>query len=206
MGLEVEAGRIWDSLIARWPNRDYLHAVPLLVGAYTGNWARVEELEKSLAISGLKTYRTEFALQEVARFRRWNADATRKLADELTEEVAQTGTLRLYLQWACHVGLTDLVYTLLERASFTHLFEPGGRPHEMDFGLHALFQRQADEFRGDIRFVRLCARLGLCDYWVKTGRWPDCADEVASIYDFRAEARRLVEAGTAATAPSEVHR
>lgn len=195
MGLEVEAGRIWDNLIARWPDRDYLHVVPLLVSAYTGNWARVDELEKSLATSGLKTSRTEFAAQEVARFRSWNPEATQKLADELTEEVERTGTLRFHLQWACHVGLTALVYALLERASFAHLFEAGGRPHERDFGLHALFQRQAEAFRGDIRFVRLCARLGLCDYWVTTGRWPDCADEVASRYDFRAEARRLVEAG-----------
>ncbi len=43
----------------------------------------------------------------------------------------------------------------------------------------------------DIRFVGLCAKLGLCDYWVKTGRWPDCAELVASDYDFKAEARRL---------------
>jgi adenylate cyclase len=41
----------------------------------------------------------------------------------------------------------------------------------------------------DARFPRLCAKLGLCDYWVKTERWPDCADEVA--YDFKAESRRL---------------
>jgi hypothetical protein len=37
-----------------------------------------------------------------------------------------------------------------------------------------------------------CTRLGLCDYWVKTGRWPDCADELTPYYDFRAEARRHV--------------
>ena len=28
----------------------------------------------------------------------------------------------------------------------------------------------------DPRFVSLCAKLGLCDYWVKTDRWPDCAE------------------------------
>ncbi len=42
----------------------------------------------------------------------------------------------------------------------------------------------------DPRFVGLCAKIGLCDYWVETGHWPDCADTVG--YDFRAEARRLV--------------
>ncbi len=49
--------------------------------------------------------------------------------------------------------------------------------------------------RRDRRFVKLCAQLGLCDYWVKTGRWPDCADEVAPYYDFRAEAQRYVAHG-----------
>jgi hypothetical protein len=41
----------------------------------------------------------------------------------------------------------------------------------------------------DIRFVGLCAKLGLCDYWVASGRWPDCADRAP--YDFKAEAQRL---------------
>ena len=46
----------------------------------------------------------------------------------------------------------------------------------------------------DVRFVSLCAKLGHCHYWVETGNWPDCADEVD--YDFRAEARRLAGATT----------
>ena len=41
---------------------------------------------------------------------------------------------------------------------------------------------------GQMDDVGLCARLGLCDYWVATGRWPDCVDEVATRYDFRASA------------------
>ena len=45
--------------------------------------------------------------------------------------------------------------------------------------------------RQDRRFVRFCAKLGFCDYWLQTGYWPDCADELAPYYDFRAEVRRL---------------
>ena len=41
----------------------------------------------------------------------------------------------------------------------------------------------------DPRFLRLCAKLGLVDYWVGQERWPDCAE--GTPYDFRAEARRL---------------
>jgi hypothetical protein len=46
--------------------------------------------------------------------------------------------------------------------------------------------------RQDIRFVRLCERLGFVRYWSDTDQWPDCAPEVAPWYDFRAEARRLL--------------
>ena len=36
----------------------------------------------------------------------------------------------------------------------------------------------------DVRFPRLCAALGLADYWSKTGFWPDSIE--AAPYDFRA--------------------
>ncbi|HXQ12821.1 MAG TPA: hypothetical protein VN805_17650 [Caulobacteraceae bacterium] len=41
----------------------------------------------------------------------------------------------------------------------------------------------------DVRFMRLCAKMGFCDYRLETDRWPDCVDQVP--YDFRAEARKL---------------
>jgi hypothetical protein len=46
----------------------------------------------------------------------------------------------------------------------------------------------------DRRFPGLCAKLGLCDYWVRTDRWPDCADEDELPYDFKAECSRLAAA------------
>jgi hypothetical protein len=45
------------------------------------------------------------------------------------------------------------------------------------------------ELRNDPRFVRLCARLGLVGFWMATGRWPDCVDEVP--YDFRLQCERV---------------
>ena len=48
-----------------------------------------------------------------------------------------------------------------------------------------LFQASMPELRNDLRFPRLCARLGLVEFWAATGKWPDCADEVP--YDFKAE-------------------
>jgi hypothetical protein len=48
-----------------------------------------------------------------------------------------------------------------------------------------LFQAGMPELRNDPRFARLCARLGLVEFWMATGKWPDCASEVP--YDFKAE-------------------
>ena len=52
-----------------------------------------------------------------------------------------------------------------------------------------LFERGYLAMRQDARFVRLCGRLGLCDYWLDSGHWPDCADELAPYYDFKSAAR-----------------
>jgi hypothetical protein len=44
------------------------------------------------------------------------------------------------------------------------------------------------ELRNDPRFIELCARLGLVEYWTETEKWPDCVDQVP--HDFRAECDR----------------
>jgi TolB-like protein/tetratricopeptide (TPR) repeat protein len=47
--------------------------------------------------------------------------------------------------------------------------------------------------RRDVRFPRLCAALGLADYWRESGDWPDCVDEVAPFYDFKAECAKALQ-------------
>ena len=43
------------------------------------------------------------------------------------------------------------------------------------------------------RFPKLCARLGLAQYWVESGYWPDCAGDVD--YDFKSACRQAVAGG-----------
>ena len=52
-----------------------------------------------------------------------------------------------------------------------------------------LFQASMPELRNDLRFPRLCARLGLVEFWMATGKWPDCAAEVP--YDFKSECAKV---------------
>jgi hypothetical protein len=90
------------------------------------------------------------------------------------------------------MGLTDEIYQLLDQASFDHLFEPASHWSGNDFGLHVIYQSR--RLMLDARFASLCARLGLCDYWVTTERWPDCAADGVLPYDFKAACRRLATA------------
>ena len=45
--------------------------------------------------------------------------------------------------------------------------------------------------RRDPRFMALAARLGLVDYWTRTGKWPDFCSEPGLRYDCKAEAAKL---------------
>jgi hypothetical protein len=107
----------------------------------------------------------------------------RATLDRTRQTVAETGTVQLEMLTYLHaVGLAEEVFRLIEDAPFG--LDPLGavNPGVIFFPPNRPMVR-------DIRFVGLCAKLGLCDYWVKSGRWPDCADQTP--YDFKAEARRL---------------
>ena len=91
---------------------------------------------------------------------------------------------------AVQLGLTEEAFQAAEEASFAHMFETQGPLPAGGWSPGLLFMPQANrDMIEDVRFVGLCAKLGLCDYWLATGKWPDCADQVP--YDFRSEARRL---------------
>ena len=81
---------------------------------------------------------------------------------------------------------------MIDQASFAYVFDPkrlwlGGTIFP---GIIFNVTQNNDMMR-DPRFPRLCSKLGLCDYRVKTDRWPDCAAAGVLPYDFKAEVRRL---------------
>jgi hypothetical protein len=93
----------------------------------------------------------------------------------------------------CALGLADAAFELTDRASFAYMFDPKQRWASGALSGSFIFSRgAASRMMDDVRFVGLCAKIGLVDYWTATERWPDCADAVS--YDFKAEARRLAAA------------
>jgi hypothetical protein len=90
------------------------------------------------------------------------------------------------------MGLVEDVFARLERISFSNIFDEEGAAPAASFSPGVIFLSDLNgSMMDDIRFVGLCAKLGLCAYWDSTDCWPDCAAAVP--YDFRAESRRLAE-------------
>jgi tetratricopeptide (TPR) repeat protein len=56
---------------------------------------------------------------------------------------------------------------------------------------YALFRPWVAPARRDPRFIQLAKRVGLVDYWRKSGEWPDFCSEPDLPYDCKAEAAKL---------------
>jgi hypothetical protein len=110
-------------------------------------------------------------------------DAIRQRADATGHIDPQVAVI------AAELGFIDETFGLLDRCRFG----PCGSARDV-MGTHAyrtllLFPKAYARLRSDPRFVKVCARLGLVEYWLETQHWPDCEAEVP--YDFQFECERL---------------
>ncbi len=109
--------------------------------------------------------------------------------DEPEAHVINTGCVDVSrLVYAAHLGLVEEAYRAAESARLGPVGAGDDVMGPDGYRTHLLFQVGMPELRNDPRFARLCARLGLVEFWTATGKWPDCADEVP--YDFRAECEK----------------
>lgn len=174
-----------------WPDFDWLITAPLSAAALTGDWAEADRL---LALPVAWDEPRFVGVCDLVRFVR-NATpasiAARLAADD--DQVARKGTIGLLsLIVLCAVGAVDAAFALAGRASFAAVFDPDGAPPDNRMLVGVLFGCANSRMRRDVRFVALCGKLGLLDYWHASGRWPDCVAETAPWYDFPAEAARCL--------------
>ncbi|WP_196232988.1 winged helix-turn-helix domain-containing protein [Sphingomonas segetis] len=64
-------------------------------------------------------------------------------------------------------------------------------PSVMAESSYVLFRPALADVRRDLRFMQVAKRIGLIDYWQKSGRWPDFCLDPGLPYDCRQEAARL---------------
>ncbi|HEY2480913.1 MAG TPA: hypothetical protein VGI30_01785, partial [Caulobacteraceae bacterium] len=186
-----EAKVLWDAFRAQWPQSGMVAGAAIAGAIYHRDWERLGLLREG---NLPETESVRGMLWLARNLRDPDRSSLARAVGRAQEDLGRTGTI--HFDWLISLyglGLADEAFELIDRASFAYMFDAeqpwasGSRHGSVLFnvGGNSLMMR-------DARFPRLCAKLGLCDYWVRTDTWPDCADQVP--YDFRAEARRL--AGT----------
>ena len=184
-----------EDYCARWPDNDSIAYVAIWAAAINGDW---DGYDRFVAASRLRIT-TDPNYRGLVWFARNLRDpypqSMARGLEQARQQISRTGALPVdRLASLSQLGLTEEVFGLIDQASFAHVFDETAPGPAGITSPGVIFTCANTAMIDDIRFVGLCAKLGLCAYWVKTERWPDCAGEVA--YDFKAEARRL--AGAAA--------
>lgn len=188
-GSQFEGRVIIKRALEQWPDDHHNTAAMITICAHEGEWATVDRLidPARLALHPLREYHG--MIRWTAAMRDPSPASRRRLLDAVADRVAKTGHMDASAAVAiAEAGFVDDVFDLLERACLG----PSGDPNDMmgdgAYRPFLLFQQPYTALRHDPRFVTLCARLGLVEYWLETQKWPDCADEVP--YEFRAECEK----------------
>jgi TolB-like protein len=193
LGRRRECLEFYDKCVGEFPST-YFDG-PLFASAIAGDWARHDAYLAMLPPGQAITpgpYEADLR-RLFTNLRTPDRAAMLEVAAEARAAIRETGTVPLnaFVELDAY-GLRDEAYELVEAASFDHMFRPDGPRPVTWFGPHIIFRRYGDEgLPADPRFPRLCAKLGLVNYWLETDHWPDCADDGVLPYDFKAECRRL---------------
>lgn len=183
-------------LMRRWPDNAGILLSLLNTAGTLGFWEAHDE-----------------AVREIDRFEGWQANdmraarafhhARRTMDPELIERrigrykelLEETGTMPLNIVVSIAAfNRVDLALDLAEKASYDYIFDPkGDRPSLYYPG--TILGPWSDAMKQP-RFAKLCVRLGLSQYWIETGAWPDCVEWTP--YDFKAEVQRAHEEAQAA--------
>ena len=178
----ADAIPLFEELVERMPTMSFPVSSLLRAYAFQHDWAAVDRL---LTLAEQRQLR-EF--QDGLPFIRAKRDPSPAhigaWRDELQAHVRKTGWVDVSrLVYAAHLGLVDEAYAAADAARVG----PAGHADDImgpdGYRTALLFQAGMPELRNDRRFAPLCARLGLVDFWLASGRWPDCASEVP--YDFQ---------------------
>jgi TolB-like protein/Flp pilus assembly protein TadD len=188
VGEYEEARKRLEHTHALFPDVQGIAMFLMMLLAHQKDWTAVEALIEPARLAKFPLREFERTVRVVEAMREGGATAARRSADSARRRVEQTGRLSVNaIVYAAHLGAVDDVYDIVERGKFG----PAGDERDT-MGIHAyrtaiLFYAPYPELRRDPRFAKLCARLGLVEYWLATGLWPDCAAELAPLYDFKAE-------------------
>ncbi|MEQ1864384.1 MAG: winged helix-turn-helix domain-containing protein [Micropepsaceae bacterium] len=191
-GKHNESSKLWTDLTRRFPDVDYIWLGALSVASVYGDWDHFDAIVARLSARGPIGSAHRGVIMYGRAMQHPNPGFVSLLLERSRGELEKTGALDLRLLASIHaLGATEEAFQLVDRATFASMFDPNGEPPAAWANPGFIFNQATNlAMMRDERFVRLCAKLGLCDYWVTSGRWPDCAADGVLPYDFVAHARR----------------
>ena len=182
-GRSAEAAPLYEDLVDRIPGMSFPISSLMRAHAFLGDWAAVDRVMDLARSRPLREF------QDTIPFILAKRDPTARRIDDwrsaFSADMARTGGVDVARMVYCaHLGLVDDAYSA---ADACRLGPAGGADDIMGpdgYRTALMFQADMPELRDDPRFAGLCARLGLVDFWIASGKWPDCASDVP--YDFQA--------------------
>jgi tetratricopeptide (TPR) repeat protein len=190
-----ESGPLWEKFSALWPQSEDIGWNVIQSSLHSADWVRFDRLVATALALGRHPGQIELLAWFAGNLRAPDPASLQVALSQTREEFARTGKVAFArLAIGYRLGLTEEMFELIEQCSFDHIFDPETpSPDGTTSNFALIFNRSLNgSMMRDPRFPSFCARLGLCDYWVATERWPDCADAGVTPYDFKAECRRLV--------------
>jgi len=184
----AEAIPVYEDLVERVPGMSFPISSLLRAYAFQQDWAAVDRLLALAAKRQLREFQDGLPFIRAKREPTpENISSWRSALDAHVDKAGCVDVSRLV--YSAHLGLVDEAYRVAESARLG----PAGTSDDImgpdGYRTSLLFQSGMPELRQDPRFPRLCARLGLVEFWMATGKWPDCADDVP--YDFRVECAKV---------------
>lgn len=190
-----EALALFGHAVARWPDNALVLGAAAWSTANGGDWAAVDRFKaiaRDMRLGETDRRFLDRALAATDLLRDPSAQAVEAYVEMLDQGVRDDGRLPLaQLAFAAQLGADlDRLYDMVDRADFSHLFGDQAAMAPADGLLH-LFLRVTGRLRESPRFVALCARFGLTDYWIESGHWPDFIERRPVPYDFKAAVAAL---------------
>jgi len=179
-GQMTEADRQLRNAEALWPGAISLRAARYLLYLRFGDPKEaIRAREGGGWVPGTAPYQVSFL---AARTNPTPANVERALADARAFYAKEPGTLFNLMQTLGAFGRNEELFSML-------LDEK--RPIDVASVLSVVFRPGLHGFRRDPRFMRVAQRVGLLNYWQKTGQWPDLCYETDLPYNCKAEAAKL---------------
>ncbi len=184
---EPQALGLMRHALDRWPQDPLVFAIALWTAASAGEFAFLDDIMQRSPFSQFPEDAKQLiapALLAIEAIRRPSIEIRTQALGMLRTDVAN-GPPRLSLLGLCAALGVDLdeLYDLIEASCFEPLWRADVTLSVLDGPAH-LFLRVNTRLRESPRFVHLCRRLGLVDYWRASGTSPDCFLETSKHYNF----------------------